>query len=927
MAAEPVGYEAFQSFRRKIITLICFLLASSMAIGITVYVDSYSVHEWNTNLDVGDIAITVSGYNIDSYIDDIQDIRGVTKAVGLRNGYGSLFIGDNESTTLDIWGGLLTPDEEFLEAFPNYINVESGRLPEIPSEIAVINSLQIYDGLEIGDVLTAYQSDDTRNLTIVGFYTHEGQADSPYFWRFNSIAVVHPSIVSDYDEQIEVLIDVNRAPLTPFNPTGSLQYLNQIDESIRRLDPFYSPGYTSSDLQVQDRLSSGISAYISWVQMLRIGQMLRASSIIFLLMLVTFLAIRHNVNERRYEENMLMSRGAAKSDLEKVTTREVFILSIVSLFAGIPLGLLLSRVAISATGFFAFNPVLVLSEPVLISLDSLVISAIVTIALPMLTLGGYRTVYSTKKNVDEDRGRLAKVSRGLGILRWDLLIVGLSGLFLIVMLTGGSAATSNSLLSLVLPFIPIPLFLGISSLSMKGLRYSANGFSRVMKRVVGDIPASIGIRRVGKGASSAGAASMILVLAICLSWNSAIIDASIPITVQNQSRLSVGADLTFALSETAYENWDEFATNVTNHELVEAGTYVSEAYLFLSAGYEGGTNFLAVDPSEYIDIGYDYQGNRLNESDLTSLLENLVTSPDGAIITTDIAQAYEFEIGDNVRATTLDENAEIMSFRVIGITDSLPDVPEMDTYWSPYDMYPPPGFGFYYQPEVVGTRKILVNRDYLGLQLPLHNSTNNYYCVRTTSNANASIIAEDIFSVGGDIALYQGIWEAVSHNVHTYLSNTEYQMERALDTMLTVLTVGTIVAGFTIYAVEGIRSRKREIALLRSIGASTRTVVMALVSEMFVLMLFSMILLAIYAPLFLTTTIYMAGGSTTGYFDVYPIQIFPVIPWNTILVVLGFFIVTVAFFIIIIAALGSRINLANTLNAAWAEAGPYGGDV
>ncbi|MHA1135003.1 MAG: FtsX-like permease family protein [Candidatus Thorarchaeota archaeon] len=935
MAAVPAGYEAFQSFRRKAITLICFLLASSMAIGITVYVDSYSVHEWDKNLDIGEIAITITGYNLERYVDDIQDISGITRAAGLRRGHGNLFIGDNESITLDVWGDLLTPDEEFLTTFPNYINIESGRLPEISNEIALIDSLRIYDGVEIGDNLTLDQYDGARVLTIVGFYTHAEEASSPYFWRYSSIAIVVPSVVDDYDEDYSVLADVNRAPLTPFNPTSSLQYLSQIDESIRLLDPRYTPGYTSSQLQVQNRLSSGISAYMSWVQMLRIGQMLRASSVIFLLMLVTFLAIRHNVNERRYEENMLMSRGAAKGDLEKATTREVFTLSILSCFIGIPLGLLLSRVAISATGFFAFNPALVLSEPVLISLDSLLISAVVTIALPMLVLGGYRAIYSTKKSVDEDRGRLAKVSRGLGIIRWDLLIVAISGLFLVAMLSGGSVTTSDPILALILLFIPIPLFLGISSLSMKALRLGANRLSRMMRRIVGDIPASIGIRKIGKGASSAGAASMILVLAICLSWNSAIIDASIPVTAMNQSRLSVGADLTFALGEAEYERWDEFVTNVTNHELFEAGTYVSKVYLYLSAGWEGRTNFLAVNPREYIDIGYDYLGNPLNESDLSSLLENLESSPDGAIITTDIALAYEFAVGDIVRTTTLEENAETMSFRVIGITDSLPELPDNDDYRDPYGPYFS-GAGYhtsqiinpyYYGFGVVGTRKILVNRDYLGSQFTLHNQTNNYYCVRTTPNANASIIAEDVFSAGGDIVLYNGIWEAVSQNVDAYLSNTAYKMERALDTMLTVLTVGTIIGGFTIYAVEGIRGRKREIALLRSIGASTRTIIMALGTEMLVLMLFSMILLAIYAPLFLSTSIYMAGGSTTGFFDIYPIAIFPVIPWTTIFVVLGFFVVTVAFFIIIIAAFGSRINLAYTLNAAWAEADPYGGDV
>lgn len=921
MAAQPAGYEAFHSLRRKGVTVLCFLLASTMAIGITVYVDSYSVHEWQKNIDVGDIAITVEGPNIQSYVDEIQDISGVTKAASLLRGYGSVHKWDNEIMYLDEWGQILSPDNDFLTAFPDYIQITLGRVPSNTNEIAVINSFHIYNDIDLGDAIELEIAGTFYNVTVVGFYSHEGQPDSPYSWRHDSIALVVPNHIDPYEERIDVLIDVNRAPLTPFNPTGSLQYLNRIDEAIRRLDPNYSQDYGWGQFHVQNRLASGISQYIYWVQMLRITQMLRASSILFLLVLVTFLAIRYNVNERRYEENMLISRGAAKGDLEKVTTREVFILSIVSCFVGIPLGLLLSRVAIMSTGFFSFNASLLISEPMLISLESLIISGLVTVALPMLTLGGYRAVYSTKRNVDEEKGKLAKLSRGLGLIRWDVLIVGISGLLLMALSSG---PTSNSILSFILPFIPLPLFLGISSLSMKLLRWGANGLSRGMRRIVGEIPASIGIRRVGKGASSAGAASMILVLAICLSWNSAIIDSSLPVTAQNQSRLSVGSDLTFALSEFAYENWSTFTTNVTNHELVESGTVVSEAYLFLSAGYEGGTDFFAVNPREYKNIGYDYLGNPLNESDLSVMLDSLDTAPDGAIITTDIANSYDFAVGDILRASTLQEESVPIAFRIIGIVDALPTVPERDMYWidSPiyYDMY-------YYQPRVIGTHRILVNRDYIGAQLTLLNNSYSYYCVRTTPNANATVIVEDILASGGGSVIHQNLWRSVSQNVHDFVSRTTYTMERSIDTMLTVLTVGSIVGGFVIYALEGVRARKREIALLRSVGASQRLIILTQGAEMLVLMLFSMMLLLIYSPLFLSTSINMAGVSTTNFYNIYPVAIFPVIPWNTIFLVLGFFVASVTLFIFVIAALSSKINLASTLNAAWAEAGPYGGDM
>ncbi len=927
MAAEPAGYEAFHSFRRKGVTLLCFLLASTMAIGITVYVDSYSVHEWEKNIDVGEIAITVTNYysNLEPYVDDIREITGVTKAAALRCGHGYIEKIENNTIYLDLWGDILTPDAEFYETFPNYINLEQGRLPENTSEIAIIYSSHTYDEIELGDVLEMHL-DDSQDMIVVGFYSHEGQADSPYYWSFDSIGIVLPSVVSDDYADTKILIDVDRSGISAFNPTASLQYLNGIDESIRLLDPDYNPSISwSGSFYVQNRLASGVTAYIFWVQMLRIIEMFRASSVLFLLVLVNFLAIRYNVNERRYEENMLISRGAAKGDLEKATTREIFILSILSCFIGIPLGLLLSRVAIAATGFFTFNPALFFSEPVLISLDSLLISGIVTIAIPMLTLGGYRAIYSTKRSVDEDRGKLAKLSKGLGLIRWDVMVVVLSGLFLLALTTGGTAVAINPVLSYILPVLPLPLFLGVASISMKALRWGAYRLSKVMRRIVGDVPASIGIRRVGKGASSAGAAAMILVLAICLSWNSAIIDASMPVTAQNQSRLSVGSDLTFALDENEYGSWDDFITNVTNHELVESSTIVSEARLSLSAGYGGGVDFLAVNPREYMNIGYDYLGNPLNASDLTLLLDNLETSPDAAIITSDIAQSYNFEVGDILRASTLEDDAIPIIFSIIGITDAIPEVPPRNDYW--YEPVFIGGIGFGYQPRAVGTHRILVNREYLGSQLTLLNNSYSFLCVRTAPNANASAIVEDVFDDDGNIAVYQNLWESVSQNVHDYISDTQYVMERSLDTMLTVLTVGTIVGGFAIYAVEGVRTRRREIALLRSVGASKRMIIMVQGAEMLVLMLFSMILLLIYAPLFLSTSINLAGGSTTGWADVYLVSVFPVIPWITIFVVLGFFVVSVALFIFVIAALSSRINLASTLNAAWAEAGPYGDDM
>jgi ABC-type antimicrobial peptide transport system permease subunit len=622
--------------------------------------------------------------------------------------------------------------------------------------------------------------------------------------------------------------------------------------------------------------------------------------------MVTFLAIRHNLNERRFESSILYSRGAASGDLDKIVNREIFTLAIFSCLLGLVLGLGISRVALSATGYFQFDLSLMLSEPFLISLESLIISTVVGIALPLLALGSYRIVYSTKKSVDEEKGRLSKVVKGLNFVKWDVIVVGLAGLLLMVLISGGSDVQNNPILGLILPIVPLPLFLGVASLSIKGLRSGAGRISRTMSRVVGQIPSAVGIRRIGKGASSGGAAAMVLVLAICLSWNSAIVDASLPVTKTYQAQLSIGADITFALDNAKIAQWEEFAFNVTSHENVTSATYVSETGLYLSSGYGGYKTFLAVEPGEYATIGYHYLGNRLNDSEMASMLESLESVLDGAIISADIAGEYDLEVGDIMRATDISEEAILFTFRILAIIEAIPELPR------------------YSSRNVVGQDRVMINREYLRSLLGTLNQTDNYLCISTTDNANGTEISESLLEAGGYEVLYQNLWDSVSSQTDEFLGQTSYQIDRSVDTMLTVLTVGTIMGAFAVYAVEGVRARRREIALLRSAGADSGLIVKAQGAEMLILMLFSLIVLLAYAPLFLSTSISTVRVST---FETYPVSVFLIIPWLTIFTVLAFFIVSIMIFIGFVAFFGSRINLAQTLNASWAEAAPYGEDM
>ncbi|MHA2235361.1 MAG: FtsX-like permease family protein, partial [Candidatus Thorarchaeota archaeon] len=881
MAAVPAGYEAFHSKRRRGVTLLCFLLASTMVMGITVYVDSYSVHEWDTQLDVGEIAIIAEGQGIQSYISSIQNIDGVSQAASLQAEYAHLDYLVNESWGViqdSIWGEIISPDQEFMDTFPGYIVLEDGSFPSTNvSEIAVFTEVSDFFGIAIGDVLN-YSNDFLRDelVEVIGIYSQGGdESSNPYYWNYESIAIVAPGLI--YSGYFKVLIDIDRTSVSAFNAAGSLAYSNGIDQAIREIDPGYNPQFPwGSRFYVQNRISSGIQSYMFWVSAQRMSQLLRSISIGILVVMVTFLAIRYNVNERRFESSILRSRGASQGDLDKIINREILLLAIISCIFGIVLGAGMSRIALAATGYFRFDGLLMFSEPFLLSLDSLIISVVAGIGLPIVTLGSYRIVYSTKRSVDEEKGRLFKVVKGLNFIKWDVVIVVMSGLLLMILISGGTEVQNNPFMSLILPVVPLPLFLGVASLSIKGLRRGATRISRVMARVVGQVPASVGIRRIGKGASSGGAAAIVMVLAICLSWNSALVDASLPQTKTFQAQLSIGADITFALDNDRIDQWDEFALNVTSHDNVTSATYVSEIGLSLSSGYGGYKTFLAVNPREYSEIGYHYSGERLNESELRSGLDSLESVLDGAIISEDIAQQYDLEVGGILRASDSEEVPMVITFRVLAVVKAIPEMPSDDTYFF-YDYLMPPDPYYYLSSSIVGQERVLINREYLRSLYGSFNQSDNYLCVSTTTNGNGTEIGNNLLEIGGYDILYQNRWDSVSSQRDEFLGTISYEIDRSVDTMLTVLTVGTIMGAFSIYAAEGVRARKREIALLRSAGADTGLIVRAQGAEMLILMLFSFMVLLGYAPLFLTTSISSAGSAAASYYQVYPISVFPVI--------------------------------------------------
>jgi ABC-type lipoprotein release transport system permease subunit len=941
VAAVPAGYEAFQSSRRRGVTLLCFLLVSTIVMGLTVYVDSYSVYYWEEATDVGEVSLIVEGNQVQDIVTQVQNIDGISDAILLEGSEGFLNF-EYEGDGVQYYVEVRAPSQEYLETFPSIYNIVSGRMPLNPSEVAVTEWM-IQDqwlNISLGSQLNYSSTDygEQSEVTVVGIFSIGDSTGGDWYtyYYFYCDLLVDESLVGGFDYRNSIHANVDRGRIGPFDASGALVFLNGITLQILALDPSYSIT-GNSRYHTNDFLQRGVYSYISWQMVTRMSQLLRASAIILLVLMVSFLAIRFNVNERRYEANMLMARGASEGDVNGIINREIALIALASCLLGPLLGIFGSRIAIASTGFFRFDFTLAFTEPFLITMESILLALAIGFLLPVFTLVGYRAIYSTRRTVEESTGRLGKVAKGLTLIRWDALIVILTSLLMVALYAGGPEIQSNFLLGFLASITPLPLFLGVASLVIKGLRRGSVILSRRFKRVVGEISSSVGVRRIGKASSSAGPAVMVLVLAISLAWNNALVDSTLPATHVNHSRFAMGADVAFQLDPSQEALWDDFVQNITAHEATDQATEIDITSLFLADDWSSISEFAAIDPETYGRIGYDQSGVRLNESDLAQYLMELENNPTGVIVTQDIADTYSLEEGSLLRAFEEGEVPQVFEFTVIGIA---PAIPEILVKYSDYQtggniiyrdygyvaaqIYPPPGPGWI---QTFGSRRAWIHKAYAETILNDTSSTTHFCAVSTKAGANGTAMAIDVLESGGSRVISFEQWGSVSLEISYYLGQVTYQMDRAVDTMLTTLTVGVILGAFGIYAVEGITARRREIALLRSMGANNGLVVRAQGAELLVLTLLSFILLLGYGPLFMANSLLSSLGSYGTWSFLFPVALFPVVPWATLFGVLLFFIISTMIFIVAIAVLGSRINIAASLNAAWAEAGPYGGDV
>ncbi|MGY5860519.1 MAG: FtsX-like permease family protein [Candidatus Thorarchaeota archaeon] len=898
--------------QRIVVTLICLTLATTLVSSISLYVDSASVDEWNQQIEIGPVSMMVSGDGVEGVLDEIAEIPGVTNVSGLDSAHGYL-TRRNVIYGFETSGNVYTLSDDYMEKFPTTFTIARGRWPQNESEIAIPVSLanQAFIGPGWQVNYSFGLSYPLTLLTVVGTY-EQSSGDLYSHYYYSSMAVVVKSRLDVNTTSTRAYLNVDQTPLSPFDANGALRYLSDIGDEIRNLYPGYPEEVAFSGYNIYDYLSSGIRSYIYWRTTARNEQIVRSAGVILVVLLMVILAVQYNLSDRKYESSFLRARGATERRIELLIIREVLSLAALSGLLGFFFGIITSRIALISTAYLRFDFALILTSPLLLTQDTVLFIILLSFALPSMAYAGLTFAAAGRKRVEEGKGRLGKLSKGMKIVRWDMGILIISLALMFAFYTSSSVVQRNPVYSLILPYLPIPVYLAVGNLVMKGLQRGADVFSRIAGRPLGKIPASIGVRRIAKSSRTAGLVIMVIVLAITLSWNNAIADTSLPETRENHAKFAIGGDIVFHLKKDHSIRWQEFTDNVTSREQVTTSTIVSMRKLFLSSGYSGAIDFVIMRPEEYRFVGYDQFGDRLNESSLGNLLLEMSVNPTAAIITQDLADEYQVSAGDSFRAFKTQSDIDYFTFTILAVVETLthPLIPE--------STYIPESEGY-----AVGSRLIWINSFYATEKLDLIEDTYSYLTVATCDSCNDTELAMSLLETGGEEVIHRNDWATVDNELDSYVATTLYKMDRSVDSMLSIASVFVVIGVMIVYGTESLRGRKRDVALLRSLGADGMTIARAQVAELVFLIILSIGLLLLYSPLFVANSLIASISNYSSWSFLFPIPMFVTVPWVTLIIVLSFYLICMFALIVVIGLLSTRIELRKALSSSWTKGGPF----
>ena len=822
-------------------TLLCFIVASTLIMCTPIYVDSISLTKLNESLSIGPVGMIVHTTEVnvsDELILEIQNISDVYNVATLEWSFAFLRLDNEPEWTPEYWytyGRVRSFNPDYPEAYSDIFSLIEGRFPENETEIAVSLSAAAMTYIEVGTTL--YYSfglnEPKTTLTVVGLYNQT--ISEIAFFYFDSIAVVDSSILDSSNRAIRIDVEIDKTPIQAFNIAASQQYLVALENKISSLIPTYYSTTEYSEHYVTNLLLDSLQVYIEWKNEMRISQISRTYSSLLLAILLVYLGVSHDLNHRETEVSLYLMRGSSRLYVQLLLLIELMIVSVFSLFCGLLTSTLTVKIGLASPTLLSIDQSWFFSEPLYLSLESLIYGVFLAVALPITILAIIETRRYSVKKLDDAEGRLARTTKWISQIRLDAVI--LLGTFLLIGVVQIVRRNypNRLLLELFSSVAPVLVFLAIARLSIRFIHRFSLLLSRLMSPIVGGVIGKIGIRRLSTKNLFSRPVLFSLLITLTITITSISNLAILPYTQLTSARFAIGADVTASLSSNNIQELDSFITSVNGYYEVDSATIVSTGSLYLSEGGAGRFSFVAISPDEYARIGFDLQGSRLNESMMKQSLIHLNQSISGAIITEDIARKYDLEVGNTLRTSTTTDFDTTFEFEIVQIYPLLP-LPAVINFASS-----PPSIS-------MGLNHIWLNRLCLSEYTELNQTTKDLLCIGMKdvllSEALIDALAED-----HGLVINAGEWSLALTQVDRYASQDIYGVDSAIDTMQIVTAWVASLLAIIMYEVENTQRRQRNRALLRILGTRNFNLYLIQIAEVGALCITCFLILLVYGPL------------------------------------------------------------------------------
>lgn len=861
----PSSNLALTKNKRRSITLISFFLITSLLASVSIFIDSNSIQSWKDNTNTGEVAMMVQGDSLDTIADKIQNVPYVantgiaeTAKAYLRMDKNDVFVGSPDDPLDPMFlmvGQAFSLETGFVSKFPNEFAIVEGRYPQNSSEIAIPEADAQRWSIHIGRMMNYSHglNEEKRTVFCVGFFVVAN--NSLRATTTNAIAIVTSEVLNPEIKQTKVYVDVDRSIVSIFDPVGSLERLGIIEKNILELNPEAARYY---QIYISDFLETGINSYVDSLTVERYRQISRAQNIILISGMLTFFSTRFNISMREKESGMLVARGVSRRRYVRIILTELIALSISAGLLGLLAGSVLKQIVTLSIFNSNQSSMSIYCSSTLISLDTILFVVLTSILLPIFGYVSNEMVQSGKQRKVE-HGRVAKLVKGIKMIRWDVTVIVVIILLTLSPFSNIQLIENNSLLLIIFTMSPIVLFLALASFLSKSLVLLTRIISGVAKRSGIGICSVLGIRSLDRTIRFSLPAILILSLIFGIILNSSAAAESIPVTKRYNSQFLIGGDISFSLDREQSDQWINFTQAVRLQEETAEVSLVSIDKLSLSEGKAGLVEYIAIDPIEYSHVGYTCNGISLDKSNQNGLLTQLQENPEGAILTSDVANGYGLSIGDTLRVFSFGIDSQTVEFNIIGI---------ISTISRPQVLGRPP------LESVEGYTRIWLNRNYLTSLVNLNDTDYTFLTVRTQSGVNGTQFGQYVLDDLGFTNIIDEGWSAVSTELDAYLHQQDYLLDRAIDSLQSFQMIFWLAVIVLIYESSRRYLDSTRDTILDTMGATKWQLTKIHFSEIIALILISTIITIIFAPVFVTTTLKLASIQYQDWAYRFPAELF-----------------------------------------------------